>query len=107
MTSSTPRGALTRDQQNQQISALFKQAQKNFEVVTETTVKKEDLERYSSVDDFVAQVQLVQDKWGVYRKHKHPALWDSLKMALKPVQMLGGFAAGAASTVSSHRSQSR
>jgi fungal STAND N-terminal Goodbye domain len=107
MASSTPGAALARDQQNQQISTLFRQAQKNFEVVTETTVKKEDLERYSSVDDFITHVQLVKDEFGVFRKHKHPAMWDSLKMALKPVQMLGGFAAGAASMVSSQHSQSR
>ncbi|KAI9763739.1 MAG: hypothetical protein M1840_009136 [Geoglossum simile] len=79
-----------------QIPNIYKTAIRRFEEVTGKKLDDPDLLKIATVDDLKKEVDKRNDKFSKFRDKRH-AFFNVLDIAMKPIELVGNLAAGAAS----------
>lgn len=79
-----------------QIPPIYQTAIRRFEEITKKKLDDPDLLKMRTVNDLLQQVESRNQKFIEFREKKH-AFFRALSAAMKPIELVGNLAAGAAS----------
>lgn len=82
--------------EREQLPAIYKQAIKQYEQITKKKLDDPGLPKMTSVDSLVKEIEQQNNKFSEFRETKH-LFFDILEGAMKPIELVGDLAAGAAS----------
>jgi fungal STAND N-terminal Goodbye domain len=78
-----------------QIPFIYAQAIASYQEITKNELDVTILSRLRNVDDLTREVDARNQKFGEFREKRH-IIFESLSMAMKPIEMVGNLAAGSA-----------
>jgi hypothetical protein len=81
---------------NNQIPNIYAQAIATYKEITKSDLDVAILSRLRNVDDLTREVDARNQKFNEFREKRH-IIFQSLSIALKPIELVGNLAAGSAS----------
>jgi hypothetical protein len=85
-----------KDTMSSQVPAIYKEAIRRYEELTKKNLDDPALLKMTSVDDLMKEVDQQNNKFSGFRETRH-LFFDALEGAMKPIELVGNLAAGAAS----------